>query len=623
MSSRNLGTATGTVHENVEFTASDGAAGDQFGNSVSQSGTIGLVGADGKNSYQGAAYVFRNLDTATGTVHENVQLTASDGAAYDYFGYSVSQSGTIGLVGAFAKNSDQGAAYVFRNLDTASGTVTEKVELTASDGAAYDDFGYAVSLAGDRFIIGAPGKNSSTGAAYTGTISSMTTLDDGSASRTIDGLSFVSQDNWIIGQATSANQVTLNPGNTANVTASGKAVYIGQNAGSNNNTLIVVGDLIATQITVGAVGNTGNILQLGAGGITGTLSPGSLITNNGTVVFNRSDIITQGTDFGSAAITGTGGVTNAGTGATILTAANGYTGATMVNGGTLQAGVASVANISGAFGKNSAVSMANVAGATLDITGFNTQIGSLTGGGTTGGNVTLGAATLTLGGDNTSPAAYAGVLSGIGGGVTKTGTGTQTLSGTNTYTGATTVSQGTLLVSGSISGSMTTVSGAGSTLGGTGTVGGVNVGSGAILEGGDGSGPSGALSSGGAVSLASGSEIELTLGPSGTHSSLIDSGGTWSFDSDQAFVFNIAPGASGSTTYDDLITGLNGTEPGLAYDSNGLISNWQIATPGVTGTFFYDGHGNIDLTLVAIPEPGAAGLLLAGLPLLGWRRRRR
>ena len=51
--------------------------------------------------------------------------------------------------------------------------------------------------------------------------------------------------------------------------------------------------------------------------------------------------------------------------------------------------------------------MANVAGATLDITGFNTQIGSLAGGGATGGNVTLGAATLTTGGNNTNTS-YAG-----------------------------------------------------------------------------------------------------------------------------------------------------------------------------------------------------------------------
>ena len=60
--------------------------------------------------------------------------------------------------------------------------------------------------------------------------------------------------------------------------------------------------------------------------------------------------------------------------------------------------MSSVANTSGAFGKNSAVTLANATSALLNIAGFSTQIGSLTGGGATGGNVTLGSATLTIGG---------------------------------------------------------------------------------------------------------------------------------------------------------------------------------------------------------------------------------
>jgi autotransporter-associated beta strand protein len=87
--------------------------------------------------------------------------------------------------------------------------------------------------------------------------------------------------------------------------------------------------------------------------------------------------------------------------------------------------------------------LANIASTSLNTTGYNNSIGSLTGGGATGGNVTLGAATVTIGGDNTSPAAYAGVISGTGA-ITKTGTGTLILSGSNTFSGATTVSAGTL-----------------------------------------------------------------------------------------------------------------------------------------------------------------------------------
>ena len=159
----------------------------------------------------------------------------------------------------------------------------------------------------------------------------------------------------------------------------------------------------------------------------------------------------------SGAGAGTLAFTQAGSALQTLSGVNTYTGATTVLSGTLAAGVASVANTSGAFGNNSAVVMANNATAILDITGFNTQIGSITGGGATGGNVTLGAATLTVGGDNTSPAAYAGAISGTGG-LTKIGTGTQILTGANTYTGATNVNAGTLALVGGSHASPITVS---------------------------------------------------------------------------------------------------------------------------------------------------------------------
>jgi len=286
---RNLDTTIGTLTQDVKLTASDGAAGDLFGNSVSLSGSVGLAGAPSPNAGWGAAYLFRNLDTATGAVTQNVKLTASDAAGGNDFGFSVSLSGSSGLVGAHGatvgSNSGQGAAYLFLNLDTATGTVTQNVKLTDSDGAAEDFFGYSVSLDGDLFTIGAPGKNSVTGKAYTGSVSSLTTLDAGNTALTIGEISFVSQDNWIIGLTTSGNQVTLSAGNSANVTASGMGVYIGKNSGANNNILIIAGTLTANQITVGASGNTGNTLVVSGSisGSTTTVNSGSTLGGTGTV----------------------------------------------------------------------------------------------------------------------------------------------------------------------------------------------------------------------------------------------------------------------------------------------------------------------------------------------------
>jgi hypothetical protein len=156
----------------AELTASDGGAGDAFGDFVSLSGTLAIVGADnhsvGANADQGAAYVFVQSGT---TWTEQQELTAGDGAAGDHLGYSVSLSGTSAIVGAQAHtvgaNADQGAAYLFVQSGT---TWTQQAELTASDGAQGDEFGRSVSLSGTTAIVGAQahtvGANADQGAAY-------------------------------------------------------------------------------------------------------------------------------------------------------------------------------------------------------------------------------------------------------------------------------------------------------------------------------------------------------------------------------------------------------------------------------------------------------------------------
>ena len=79
-----------------------------------------------------------------------------------------------------------------------------------------------------------------------------------------------------------------------------------------------------------------------------------------------------------------GTVTSIGSATLILSGTNTYTGATIVSGGTLQAGIAT-----SAFGSNSAVTLANTAGVTLNLNNFSNTIGSLNGGGTTGGYALL------------------------------------------------------------------------------------------------------------------------------------------------------------------------------------------------------------------------------------------
>jgi fibronectin-binding autotransporter adhesin len=127
-------------------------------------------------------------------------------------------------------------------------------------------------------------------------------------------------------------------------------------------------------------------------------------------------------------------LTKAGAG-TLVVGANSYSGATTVSGGTLRAASTT------SFAATSGVTLADVAGATLDLNGFSQTITNLTGGGTAGGNVALGGATLTTGG---AADATIGALSGAGG-LVKTGAGRLSiLGGSAGFSGTTSITGGTL-----------------------------------------------------------------------------------------------------------------------------------------------------------------------------------
>jgi hypothetical protein len=106
-----------TWSQQQELTAGDAATSDGFGFSVSLSAddSTALIGAENKNSGTGAAYVFTRSGSSWNQQHE---LTASDATSGDDFGFAVSLSsdGTTALVGAFGKNSFTGAAYVFAGM---------------------------------------------------------------------------------------------------------------------------------------------------------------------------------------------------------------------------------------------------------------------------------------------------------------------------------------------------------------------------------------------------------------------------------------------------------------------------------------------------------------------------
>jgi hypothetical protein len=124
---------------------------------------VGALGCTvGGNTAQGVVYVF--VQNSDGSWGQQAELTASDGAAYDNFGASVAVEGATLVAGA-PGHGHQGAAYIFAQNNGAWG---QQVELTASDATAGSDFGDSVAISGTTVLVGAcsQGPNFQQGAAY-------------------------------------------------------------------------------------------------------------------------------------------------------------------------------------------------------------------------------------------------------------------------------------------------------------------------------------------------------------------------------------------------------------------------------------------------------------------------
>jgi FG-GAP repeat len=103
---------------------------------------------------------------AAASGNEVKKITASDGAAEDNFGVATSMSGDFLLVGSFQDDSNTGSAYIFSRNQGGTNNWGQVKKLTADDGAENDTFGSAVSIDGDYAVVSAPGANENQGAVY-------------------------------------------------------------------------------------------------------------------------------------------------------------------------------------------------------------------------------------------------------------------------------------------------------------------------------------------------------------------------------------------------------------------------------------------------------------------------
>ena len=450
------------------FLVFDQTSDSTFSNVISGSGTVIQTGStnlilSGINTYTGTTTILSGSLTFTadtsllgGNIVDDSVLIFNEVSDLT-FNQNISGSGAVNKIG--------GATLIFTGLNTYSGTTT---------------------VSSGTLRAGALNTFSPNSTISMGNVSGAI-LDLNNFSETVGGLS---------GGGSAGGNVTLGTGeltlggNNASVTYSGvisgsggiTKVGIGSQtlAGVNTylgtttvsaGTLIFTGDtsqlggniiddsaLVFDQTSDSAFSNiisgSGAVIQSGSATLTlsgintytgtttilsGTLTfaadtsgLGGNIVDDAVLVFNEVSNSAFNQD-----ISGSGVVNKIGSATLVFTGSNTYSGTTMIDAGTLQAGAVNT------FSPNSVISMADVSGAILDLNSFDQAIAGLSGGGSSGGNVTLGSGELTVGGNNTS-SIYAGIISGSGG-ITKQGTGSFTLTGRNTYAGDTTVSQGELI----------------------------------------------------------------------------------------------------------------------------------------------------------------------------------
>ncbi|MEN9468779.1 MAG: hypothetical protein RL630_512 [Verrucomicrobiota bacterium] len=347
---------------------------------------------------------------------------------------------------------------------TGSGNITLGAGTLTTNSSSNSTFSGVISGTGGSFSKTGPGSLTLSG---NNSYSGGTTLSAG-------------QLNINSASAIGTGALTINGGSVDNT--SGSSITLSTNNPQNWNADI---DFIGT-----------NDLNLGTGSVTMNASR--------TVTVNSGNLTIGGLISGSSL-----NLTKNGSGTLILSGDNTYNGTTSVNSGTLSLGASErIADTSDLV----------VASGTFDLAGFNESLGSLAG----SGGITLGSGSLTT--NSSSNSTFSGVISGIGGSFSKTGSGSLTLSGNNSYSGATTINAGTLAVDGSITNSPVTISNGG-TLAGSGTVGNTVISSGGRISPGNSPG----ILDTGDLTLEGGGgynwEITNVSGTAGTDWDLIRAGG--------------------------------------------------------------------------------------------------
>jgi autotransporter-associated beta strand protein len=389
-------TLTGDITDNANVTFDQSSDGS-YGNVLSGSGSLTKIGTGtltltGNNGYSGGT----NVNAGGLSISSDANL---------------GNGGTVALAAGTTLDFTAGGTYAHAitvtgdpTFNIASGqTVTQIGQIT--DATPGPPAGEVVVTGGGTLVLSNAGNSYSGGTTVTqgstvsiatsgalGNVNGALTLGDATTSGTLATTNSF---------ATLRN-IDLGAGGGIFDTASGVTTILSGNVGGTGS-LTKTGD--GTLDLAGSNNHTGGTIVNG-----GTLE-GTTVTLTGDITDNANVTFSQDASgsYGSA-ITGSGSVTKDGDGTVTFTAANGYTGATEIDGGTLQLGSGGSLASTTALTVNGSFDIENGSGQT---------VGSLSG----FGSVNLGNGGLTVDQTSATTTSFDGSIGGAGG-LTKSGVGT-------------------------------------------------------------------------------------------------------------------------------------------------------------------------------------------------------